>query len=69
MQGPICQRMNAYVTMNGLSRKAIAANMNISESRLSLMLNGKRRLTVEDYINFCAAVAVPPLKFISDEAI
>lgn len=65
MQATVHERMLDYVTTNGLSRKAIAANMGISESRLSLLLNGKRKLTVDDYVNFCAAVAVTPLKFIA----
>lgn len=60
---PMYERMRTYVTMNNLSRKVIAANMGISESRLSLMLNGKRRITVEEYMDFCQAIAVDPRKF------
>lgn len=68
MRIPIYKKMNEYVVENDLSRKAIAANMSISESRLSLMLNGKRRVTAEDYFDFCAAVAVNPLRFMPDSA-
>lgn len=64
MQEPICKMLNDYVIANGLSRKVIAANMKISEPRLSLMLNGKRRLTIEDYVSFCNAIAVSPMRFI-----
>jgi len=60
---PMYEKIRGYVTANNLSRKVIAANMGISESRLSLMLNGKRRITVEDYMDFCQAIAVDPCKF------
>lgn len=60
---PMYEKIRSYVAMNNLSRKVIAANMGISESRLSLMLNGKRRITVEDYMDFCQAIAVDPRKF------
>lgn len=60
---PMFEKIRSYVTINNLSRKVIAANMGISESRLSLMLNGKRRITVEDYMDFCQAIAVDPRKF------
>jgi plasmid maintenance system antidote protein VapI len=67
MRIPVYKKMNDYVTENQLSRKAIAINMKISESRLSLMLNGKRRVTAEDYFDFCAAVAVSPIRFMPEE--
>ena len=38
----VSERVKAYVVEKELSQKLIAKNMNISESRLSLMLNGKR---------------------------
>ena len=60
----VSERVKAYVVEKELSRKLIAKNMNISESRLSLMLNGKRRMTVEDYLKICNAIAVPPIKFL-----
>lgn len=60
----VCERVRAYVIEKELSQKLIAKNMKISESRLSLMLNGKRRMTVDDYLNLCSAIAVPPIKFL-----
>ena len=61
---PIHERVRNYVLEMGISQKLIAENMKTSESKLSLMLNGKRRMTVDDYINICKAVAVSPTKFI-----
>ena len=61
---PIHERVRNYILEMGISQKLIAENMKTSESKLSLMFNGKRRMTVDDYINICKAVAVPPTKFI-----
>ena len=57
------ERVKNYITERGLSQKLIAANMNITESRLSLILNGKRRMTVDDYEMICRAMAVDPARF------
>ena len=59
-------RLRQYIDGQGLSRKLIAANMNVSESKLSLMLNGKRRITVDEYFDLCKAMAVDPRKFIPE---
>jgi hypothetical protein len=37
--------------------------MGIPESKLSLILNGKRRMTVDDYESICRAMAVDPARF------
>lgn len=63
---PIWEGIKDYVTEKKLSQKQIAENMNISESRLSLMLNGKRRMTVDDYLGICKAIAVQPTKFLNN---
>lgn len=60
---PIYKRLRRYVDEQGISQKQMAISMGISESKLSLMLNGSRRLTVDEYISACKALAVPPQKF------
>jgi transcriptional regulator with XRE-family HTH domain len=57
------KRIKQYIDDRGLSQKIIAANMGETESRLSLLLNGKRRMTVDDYEAICRAMAVDPAKF------
>jgi transcriptional regulator with XRE-family HTH domain len=59
-------RLRQYIDGQGLSRKLIAANMNVSESKLSLMLNGQRRITVDEYFDLCKAMAVDPRQFIPE---
>ena len=63
---PIWENIKDYVTEKKLSQKQIAENMNITEPRLSLMLNGKRKITVDDYLSICKAIAVSPTKFLNN---
>ena len=62
----ISERIKDYVNEKQLSQKLIAENMNTSEARISLMLNGKRKMTVDDYISLCKAIAVSPAKFLNN---
>ena len=64
----IYDKMRDYVVRNDLSQRVIALNMGIAESQVSLLLNGKRRLTVEDYLSFCRAISVSPTKFLPTTA-
>jgi transcriptional regulator with XRE-family HTH domain len=64
----IYDKMRDYVIRNDLSQRIIALNMGITESQVSLLLNGKRRLTVEDYLSFCRAISVSPTKFLPTTA-
>lgn len=57
------ERVRDYIDERGLSRRIIAANMGVTESKLSLILNGKRKLTVDDYESMCRAMAVDPARF------
>ena len=63
---PIYARLKAYVDEKGISQKLMAENMNTTESRVSLLLNGKRKMTVDDYVRVCKAIAVPPTKFLEE---
>lgn len=64
MNKPVHETMREYVIANDLSQKVIALNMGVTEAQISLLLNGKRRLTVEDYLSFCRAISVNPMKFL-----
>ena len=57
------KRIKSYIDDRQLSQKIIAANMGIQESKLSLILNGKRRMSVDDYESICRAMAVDPARF------
>lgn len=64
MNKPVYEAMREYVLANDLSQKVIALNMKCTEAQISLLLNGKRRLTVDEYLNFCRAISVSPVKFL-----
>lgn len=64
----VCERMRAYVNEKGISQKLMAENMGESETRVSLMLNGKRKMTVDEYVRACKAIAVSPTKFLEETA-
>ena len=64
----ISERMRAYVNEKGISQKLMAENMGESEAMVSMMLNGKRKMTVDDYVRACKAIAVSPTKFLVDES-
>ena len=63
---PVYARMKAYVDEKGISQRLMAENMNTTESRVSMLLNGKRKMTVDDYIRACKAIAVSPTKFLEE---
>lgn len=60
---PMYERINSYIESTGVSRKLLSINSGIPESKLSLILNGKRRLQVEDFEKICIAISVNPAKF------
>lgn len=60
---PMYEKLRNYIDSGNISRKLVAQNADISESQLSLMLNGKRRISVEDYEKLCRAMAVEPARF------
>lgn len=64
MDKPVFEMMSDYVKANDLSQKVIALNMGCSESQVSLILSGKRRLLLDEYLNFCRAIAVSPTRFL-----
>lgn len=66
MRTPIYQKIRRYMNEQDISRKQVAISMRISESKLSLILSGQRRLTVDEYLDMCTAMAVPPQKFFND---
>ena len=46
-------RMKTYFESHGLKQKYIAEQSAIKESTLSLILNGKRKCLLEEYVRLC----------------
>lgn len=56
-----------YLEENGYKQKFIAAKLDITESALSAILNGKIKCSLETYVNFCRVLEIPFGKFIKDK--
>lgn len=65
----IHERVRQYVCEHSLSQTLIARNMGISPAKLSRLLNGQRKMTVDDYEQLCYAMAVDPIYFLHDNRI
>ncbi len=50
--------IKAYIDSSGLKYKAISEKTQISLQTLSAMLNGKRKITAEEYFAICQALNV-----------
>lgn len=59
------ERMKKYILDNHLKQRSIAKDMGMIPSTFSMMLNGKRHVTVDDLEKFCKSVKAPPELFIS----
>lgn len=64
-QNKIYERLRMYVDDQNICRKTMALNMGVSESKLSLMLNGKRKMTVDEFVTACKAISVSPVRFLN----
>jgi len=52
----------------GLSQEALAKKMKLSQSTISDILRGQRRLDVIEWIGFCKACGITPEKFLEELA-
>lgn len=50
---------------NGIKQKAVAERADITERQFSLILSGKRKCDIEEYVRICMALNVPVTTFIS----
>lgn len=57
------ERLREYVIRHSISQKALALDTRMTQAKLSQLLNGKRRLTVEDYQRICCALHIDPRFF------
>lgn len=55
-----------FVCDNKIPQKQLAKKAGMSESALSLTLNGNRKLLADEYIKICDALCLPYDKFADD---
>lgn len=58
-----------YLEDNGYKQKFIAAKINLDETSLSDILRGKRKCSLENYVNICRVLNLPFGKFINQDVI
>lgn len=59
----IAKRLKAYITDKGLKQRTIAKKAGIGEQTLSDILNGRRQLKADVFIDICAALGESPEVF------
>lgn len=57
------KKINDYLKEHGISQTFIAEKLGISRTRMSMMLNGKRKMTADDLIKICKILKVSPEMF------
>ena len=61
-------KIKEYISQKGLKLGAVAERAGIPLNTFSAMVNGKRRITVEEYVSICSALDVPFETFIPKTA-
>lgn len=56
-------RIKEYIADSGLKFGAVADRAGIPQQIFSAMINGKRKITAEEYFEICKALNVPLEKF------
>jgi len=55
----IAQAIAAYLKENGIKQKLLCERTGLTSHCISLALNNKRKLSVDEYAEICAALNVP----------
>lgn len=58
-------KIKIYIQEEGLKFKAIADRVGIPLNIFSAMLNGKRKITADEYVAICRTLNVPLEKFVA----
>lgn len=65
----IGQKIKSYLDENGITQSYISNKTKISAPKLNLSLNGKRRLSLEEYELICGALSVGTDKFLEPKRV
>lgn len=63
----VAENIRKYLEDEGLMFKAVARKADIRKDSFSNAMNGKRKISVDEYIRICAALGVPITAFIPAE--
>jgi len=54
----IGRKINNYLKSNGISQSFLSSKIRMNPSKLNLSLNGKRKLSLDEYATICWALGV-----------
>lgn len=57
-------RISAYLKKMGISQRSVCEKTGIREDAMSAMLNGKRKMTADEFEKICLALEKSPNDFI-----
>ncbi len=60
----VYQKISKYIEEHGIKQKYISEKTGIQENVLSMILNGQRKLTADEFIEIIIALKVEPNIFI-----
>lgn len=60
------QRIKAYLEENGIRQNFVAEKAGISDSIMTAILAGTRRIEIMEYYRICTALKVDMMTFIAD---
>lgn len=63
----VYQKVALYISENGIKQKFISDKTGISENILSMMLNGKRKMDADEFVEIIIALNVDANRFINDD--
>lgn len=62
----VYETLRDYVKDEGVKYTVIAKKSGIPVDAVSSIMKGKRKMDVEEYIRICAALRIPPEKFLGE---
>ncbi len=60
------KRIKAYLDANGIKKSFLSEKASISNSKLTAIFNGSRKLEVMEYFRICTALNVDMMTFIAE---
>ena len=63
----IYQKISKYITENGIKQKYISEKSGIPENALSMILNGKRKLDADEFVEIILVLGVDANYFINSD--
>lgn len=58
------KKLNDYLKGHGISQAFLAEKLGVSAAKLSMMLNGKRKMTADELMRICKELKVSPDYFL-----